>query len=207
VEVAALGVLSKAPYQLLAVREALIWRTEELARNACDTLEREDFAAAAMLTRGVAESAALIWYLLDVLRTRTDRNSAALNEVLMRVLAGWKKRAVDAEDDEPLPEAINILTCVQRLDREIPGFQSSYASLSEFAHPNWMGVTGLFSNTDQASFTTHFGRGFRSDLAGGQIGNLLNGAIELFVYAYNTIAEEMPTWLAELDQLWPDRKQ
>src|SRR4029077_15755391 len=36
VDVAALGVMSKAPFQLLCTREALIWRTEELARTACD---------------------------------------------------------------------------------------------------------------------------------------------------------------------------
>jgi hypothetical protein len=51
IDVAALGVRSKAPYQLLVVREALIWRTEELARNACNALEAEDFAVAAILTR------------------------------------------------------------------------------------------------------------------------------------------------------------
>jgi hypothetical protein len=34
VDVAALGVKSKAPFQLLCTREALIWRTEELARTA-----------------------------------------------------------------------------------------------------------------------------------------------------------------------------
>jgi len=48
IDVAALGVWSKAPFQLLCTREALIWRTEELARSACDTLERGDFVAAAL---------------------------------------------------------------------------------------------------------------------------------------------------------------
>ena len=42
---------SKAPFQLLCMREALIWRTEELARTACDALERDDFAAAAHIAR------------------------------------------------------------------------------------------------------------------------------------------------------------
>jgi len=36
-----LGARSKAPFQLLCTREALIWRTEELARTACDALERK----------------------------------------------------------------------------------------------------------------------------------------------------------------------
>lgn len=70
VDVAALGVKSKAPFQLLCTREAMIWRTEELARNACDALERDDFAAAAILTRAVTENAALVWQLLDVLEAR-----------------------------------------------------------------------------------------------------------------------------------------
>jgi hypothetical protein len=38
VDAAALGVWSKAPFQLLCTREALIWRTDELARTACDAL-------------------------------------------------------------------------------------------------------------------------------------------------------------------------
>ena len=46
VDAAVLGVWSKAPFQLLCTREALIWRTEELARTACDALERDDLAAA-----------------------------------------------------------------------------------------------------------------------------------------------------------------
>jgi hypothetical protein len=78
IEIAAIGVLSKAPFQLLTVREALIWRTEELARSACDALEKEDFTVAALLTRSIAESAAMTWYLLEILEKRagyTPRNS------------------------------------------------------------------------------------------------------------------------------------
>jgi hypothetical protein len=70
IEIAALGVRSKAPFQLLTVREALIWRTEELARGACDALEKEDFTVAALLIRSIAESAAMTWYLLEILENR-----------------------------------------------------------------------------------------------------------------------------------------
>ena len=70
VDAAALGVRSKAPFQLLCTREALIWRTEELARTACDALERDDFTAAALLARATVESAALAWRLMEVLRAR-----------------------------------------------------------------------------------------------------------------------------------------
>jgi len=83
IEVAALGVRSKAPFQLLTVREALIWRTEELARGACDALEKEDFTVAALLIRSIAESAAMTWYLLEILENRTGYTPAQLNDIPM----------------------------------------------------------------------------------------------------------------------------
>lgn len=71
IDAAALGVWSKAPFQLLCAREALIWRSEELARNACDALEREDLSVAALLTRALTENAALVSTSELVRRRRT----------------------------------------------------------------------------------------------------------------------------------------
>jgi len=137
IEVAALGVRSKVPFQLLTVREALIWRTEELARGACDALEKEDFTVAALVIRSVAESAAMTWYLLEILENRAGYTPAQLNDTLMRMFAGSKNGGAE------WPEAINALTFVKRLDKKLPGFQAAYNSLSEYAHPNWLGVCGL----------------------------------------------------------------
>jgi hypothetical protein len=67
ISAAALGVQQKAPYLLLWAREALSWRTEELARCACDLLARNDVAAGVLLTRGVIENAAFIWRLRELL--------------------------------------------------------------------------------------------------------------------------------------------
>lgn len=67
VDATALGVSSKAPFQLLCTREALIWRTEEVVRTACDALERDDLTVAALLVRATIESAAIAWKLMEVL--------------------------------------------------------------------------------------------------------------------------------------------
>ena len=156
IEIAALGVRSKAPFQLLTVREALIWRTEELARGACDALEKEDFTVAALLIRGIAESAAMTWYLLEILENRSGYTPAQLNDTLMRIFAGSRNGWADG------PEAINVLTFVKRLDRKMPGFEAAYGSLSEYSHPNWRGVSGLYSKIDRENFTVYYGRGFRN---------------------------------------------
>jgi len=198
ISVAALGVKSKAPFQLLSTREALIWRTEELARNACDALERDDLAVAAILTRAVTENAAVAWKLKDVLDTRQQQTTEQLNEILMRLLVGsriW----------EDFPQAVQILTSIDRMDKRIPGVRRGYDNLSEMTHPNWQGVFGLYSRTDEAEFTTYFGRGLRgAENNKGMVADLLVGSLNLFEYAYNKISEAMPAFLAELEEIWPE---
>jgi hypothetical protein len=195
IEIAALGVRSKAPFQLLTVREALIWRTEELGRGACGALEREDFTVAALLIRSVAESAAMTWYLLEILENRKRYTPAELNDILMRMFAGSKNGWAD------VPIAINVLTFVQRLDKKMPGFEAAYNSLSEYAHPNWRGVSGLYSKIDRENFTVHYGRGLRAGLAGNEMVNALIGGLLTFQAGYNKIADAMPAFLAELEKL------
>ena len=197
-DAAALGVWSKAPFQLLCTCEALIWRTEELARTACDALEREDFVAAALLTRGTVESAALAWKLMEVLDDRQKLSPQELNEVLMRMLAGSR-----IWDDGP--QALQILSCIDRMDKTAPGVRKSYDILSEIAHPNWRGVFGMYSKTDEAKFTARFGRGLRStDGTKGAIVNALLGALDLLKFAHNRISDRMPGFLAKLPSIWPD---
>ena len=196
VEVAAINTLSKAPFQLLTVREALFWRTEELARNACDALDKEDFAVAALLTRAIAESAAMVWYLLEILEQRSNYSPGELNDKLMRMFGGSKQWS-DA------PQAINVLTFVQRMNKTIPGFEAGYASLSEYAHPNYVGVAGLYSKIDRKNHTVYFGRSFRAELAGSQLAHALVGALLAFELGYNNIADIMPVWIDELQKIWP----
>lgn len=198
VDVVALGVRSKAPFQLLCTREALIWRTEELARTACDALERGDFAAAAILTRAVIENVALIWKLKDVLETRGKYDRQQLNDLLMRLLGGSKNWP-------EAPNPVNVLTCLEKIGKEIPGILPSYNSLSEIAHPNWHGVAALYSNNDEQSLIAYFGRGlcnaenFRRSIVSA-LGDSLRG----FDYAYNRISDLMPAFLDDLESMWSD---
>jgi hypothetical protein len=194
IEVAALGVRSKAPYQLLVVREALIWRTEELARNACKSLECDDFAVAAILTRSITENAALTWKLKEILDKRTGKSPEELNTALMRALAGSKTW-------EEAPAPYNVLSCLDALAKTIDGARQTYESLSEFSHPNWRGVMGLYSRTDKEKFITYFGHGFGGSLAKHQIAAALCAALGVFEYAYNAISDAMPQWISELEPL------
>lgn len=197
VDVAALGVKSKAPYQLLCTREAVIWRTEELARNACDALERYDFAAAAILTRAVTENAAMTWTLMTVLDGRGKYTPQQLNDLLMRLLGGsmWPEA----------PKPVHVNDLLRKIEKEIPGVMASYDSLSEIAHPNWSGVVGLYSRADQKTFITYFGRGLHAaDRTRENIANAMLGSLGAFEFAYNRISDLMPAFLTELESIWSE---
>jgi hypothetical protein len=161
----------------------------------CDALEIEDFTVAALLIRCIAESAAMTWYLLEILENRKGYTPAQLNDILMRMFAGSKNGWADG------PEAINVLTFVKRLDKQMPGFEAAYHSLSEYAHPNWRGVSGLYANIDRENFTVHYGRGLRAEPAGNEMANALVGGLLTFEAGYNKIADAMPAFLAELETL------
>jgi hypothetical protein len=201
IEVAALGVRSKAPYQLLVIREALIWRTEELARNACKAIEEEDFSVVALLARGIAESAAMIWYLVKVLEDRIGYTPDELHDKLMQMLVGMKRKKDKAmePDADDLPEAINVATFVKHVKRELPGFDEAYNLLSEFAHPNWLGVAGLYSKHDVENFRTEFGRGLNPQ-RGRKLAHALTLGLATFEIGYNKITYAMPAFLAELEK-------
>jgi len=198
IDVAAVGVREKAPFFVLCLRECLLWRVEELSRNATAALERGDEAVGIILARCVTEAAAMMWRLLKLIENRAEHGISAINEDVRRMWLGWK---VDPDD---LPEAINVMTMLRHLDRDMPGVLKAYDHLSEFAHPNWNGVAGLYCRTDYEDHIAYFGRQARGDSNTTAACNLLVGALGTFEHAYNELAEVIPVWLSELTPMWAD---
>jgi hypothetical protein len=196
ISLAELGVRSKFPYLLICVREALLWRTEELARCACDALSKDHVAAGILLTRAVLESAAVIWRLKEVLERRRVYSPADLDDKFEKLLLGWKA-------DPDFPQAFNILTLIDHLDQQFHGVRARYDELSEFAHPNWSGAFGLFAITDSETYITQFGRGLRRTPSAAKeiAATALRAYLELFERAYNSISDALPEFIAELEPL------
>jgi hypothetical protein len=90
---------------------------------------------------------------------------------------------------------------IGHMEKQIPGVQERYNQLSEFAHPNWSGVLGLYSVTDRSAYITTFGRGLRRtpSAAKEQAAMTLCAFLELFEHAYNSISDNLPGYLEELE--------
>ena len=176
----------KTGAKVLMLREAIIWRMEELSRNALARLDDNDLVASAMLTRGVMETTAAVVY-LDKLVTRGINEGITddLDDKLTGFLTGsriW----------EELGGAINVLTMIDAVEKVIPGYRRNYEVLCEYAHPNWSGTHGAYATINKETYTVTLSRGGRSpDNGKNMLGGFLGGSVGLFIGYYNTLGNKL----------------
>lgn len=198
VDPASISLSAKIPYKAILYREALIWRTEELARCACDLYHQEAIVSAIILTRATTENAAAIWYLMQLIQNAAQDKE--LDEQIMQLLMG-------SRSNNEMPDAVHVLKMLRKAEKSIPGIFSAYESLSEYAHPNWSGTSRLYSKTDPGKFLTHLGKNVRSiDPPLGLGLNSLIAALAMFEYAYNKISDLMPGFVSVCETTLRDSK-
>ncbi len=182
VDPAELGTIAKIPTKVLCYREALLWRTEELSRSACRHYESEDLASAITLTRAAIEGIAATWYLKSsVEKVVKNKSVGSFDDKIMRLLQG-------SRDELSEYDAYNVLDFIDSIDKRIPNFRNVYESLCEYAHPNWSGVSGLFSRVDHEKVLTEFGRNLRNTERQASLGlHALIGSLAMYQLAYEGI--------------------
>jgi len=182
---------SKLPFKALLYREALIWRMAELARGAMENFEKDRLALAILETHAAVETSAALWYLhakLDA--TLTAGAVGDVDDFLMKLAMGSRT------DTDIMPQAISVLTFVDRVEKDAEGFRHQYDRLSEFAHPNWAGTALLYSKPDPPNLWTDFGANIRGVDGPKNVGVInLSVALMFFERSYNRIADIMPAFI------------
>ncbi len=181
---------AKIPFKALIYREVLIWRFVELTRSAFENYTNSRLGSATVLTRAAVETTAALWYLDGKIGDVIEKsNVGGIDEHLMRLLCGYK-------NVPDMPDPINVLTFVDRVDKKIDGFRSEYDELSEFAHPNWCGTSLLYSKDNKEKIWTDFGNDIKNLEHVKEVGtsNLVT-ALEIFDHKYNRIADMMPEFI------------
>jgi hypothetical protein len=184
----ALTWVSKTPYVAMCFREAQFCRAEEFARAACDMFERNDVVVGIANTRAMIESVVAIWFLNEKMKRQiTHGLEFDIHEQMVQLLMGFKNEAT-------FPAAINILTVIDKFNKEVPGFRAQYDRLSEFAHPNYSGALGAFGTRDGDVAITWFRKGDGANKDAARrigLGNLVPG-LAILEIVYNETAELMP---------------
>ena len=181
---------SKLPSKALLYRAALIWRMAELSRGAYDKFNQDKLAAAILLTRAAVETSAGLWYLCAKLDAALKSRAVGdIDEYLMRLSMG-------SRTDATLPQAVSVITFVDRVEKDVEGFRHQYDLLSEFAHPNWAGTALLYSKPDPPNLWTDFGANIRGNEGPKKIGVInLSVALMFFERSYNRVADLMSPFI------------
>ena len=104
------------------------------------------------------------------------------------------KALFGAKDGRGPAEAVNILTAINHVNKEVENFKNIYDSLSEFAHPNWSGVSGSYSKIDKENIWLDLGIEVREVPL--IIGLLpLVGTLEFFKIYYNKMVDVLPDFI------------
>jgi hypothetical protein len=193
--------LKKLPGMAMWYRETMIWRFTELAQDALQKFERKRFASAMVLTRAAVETGAGLWYLHEKIKKAIAANDLGdLGEKLERLNVGYKEPSALAE----FPEAVNVMTFVDELNKKIDNFKRSYATLCEYSHPNHQGAAGLFSWPHPDTGLVDFGSNIRGMDTHEAICALnLSAAVMMFDHCYGAIAKSMPQLVALCERTKP----
>ena len=197
----ALSQLSKLPFKVLVCREALNWRMAELGRTAFEEFEKDNLAAAIVLTRAAVETSAALWFLCAKVDASVDSAEIGdLDDYVMKLTMGIATDPpTDASTGAPVtPRPVRIGKFLDRVEKDISGFKLQYGYLSEYAHPNWAATVYLYSKFDKENGAADFGQNIRTPDGTKHIcATNLSVALRMFERSYNRIADLMPV-LTEL---------
>jgi hypothetical protein len=146
---------SKIAWKLAIYHHALLHRIVALMDGAAVAWNRKCTLSAMLSARALMETITLIAELerrIVYLLTREDLgglDAIAQNGIFASRDPEWIAQF-------PESKAINILTCIEKFDRTIPGFKGQYERLSERCHPNSLGHNFMFSVLDRSSGTVAF---------------------------------------------------
>lgn len=192
VEIHAGGVstIAKTPYKLLIFREALIWRLAETSEVALSLFKDRKHVSAIIMIRSVIECAAACWFILELIEEYQEKRSLTkLDEKVTRLLMGQKWNS-------ELPSAVHINDMLRSADKTVTGMFKSYDIMSEYAHPNWSGVFGMYGKRGGEDYIALFGENIRKGDGVLKVGiNGLLGALTAFEFAYNRISDLMPEFV------------
>ncbi len=184
VEAVALTWKSKVPFKALSLREVLIHRIAELSMVAVDLFECNKLVPAFIITRAVVETVAMTYLF-------SQKNSEFLGSKDVKKLDEFLMKAMFGSRDSSTPlDSYNVLTAVDKMDKEYNGFRKMYDWLCEFTHPNWSGVLGAYGQLDREKYSLSLGsENSRIPIILGLAP--FNASLKLFEHYYNDLAEQL----------------
>lgn len=133
-------------------RQVSLRRIVDLAESAEASFLQGRLLPGCTLTRSAVETVAIqyaVWKKLGALTDASDHRG--IHTLLMSVVFGRR----DKGDGWP-NKSMSVLTAIDHLDKQFPGFRSEYDRLSEYVHPGLAGGYGMYVRTEGEGLRSYF---------------------------------------------------
>lgn len=196
------SVKAKIPTKLADLRAGLLYRVAELASVSIRCLKDAEVAAAIVLARSVLETTAAIWFVTRKVERAIDKaNVDELDDDLMKMLLGFKASKPSPE----MPDAINVMTFIKHVGKDIDNIEGVYADLSEYAHPNWAGTAFLYSTPDPVNVWVDYSPTKNNETPRRLVLVALEISVVMFEHFHTRIDELLPKLIELSEKSLADR--
>jgi hypothetical protein len=135
-------------------RQVSLRRIVDLAESAEAFFLQGRLLPGCTLTRSAVETVAVQYAVWKKLGTLTDAlDSRGIHSLLMSVVFGRRDKGDDWRN-----KSMHVLTAIDHLDKQFPGFRSEYDRLSEYVHPGLAGGYGMYVRTEGERLRSYFGQ-------------------------------------------------
>lgn len=133
------------------IHRLLVYRIYEIGQSAYNSLNEKKWLSSALLTRAAGETMSILYIFNKKIKDVYQNKDIDIN---LEEFAGkifLSSRYNVSEKDEPFLKATNIITYIEKVNKDIKFFKDSYELLSEYCHPNSL---GLITSEYRRSFIT-----------------------------------------------------
>ena len=156
---------AKHPFKVMSFVNAMTWRMYDISSASLMLMKNNAIIPSLCLVRVCWENMVATYELKELVKDCCEQKMIPIDidETLMRILYSNRydkdNRYVGGEHYENFKDykAKNILTLVQKLEKEYPQTKDFYSTICEFVHPNGDGVGGSYSQLDESTHTVSFG--------------------------------------------------
>ena len=151
----------KVAWKAKVLYQCLVRRVLDAADGTVLGWNADNLLTAITMARSLVETAAALFDLSENLSKAVSRGSLdEADAILMARMFAWKKAPGVAED---IPASTNVLTLIDRLDDWLRKRGASaaiirafYEDVSEFVHPNNLGIAQIYTDNDDAKRSVSF---------------------------------------------------
>ena len=122
----------------------VLHRSLNLLDGICVAWNNETPVISLILCRTLQENIAVAYDMIVKIHNFID------NENFDKIRELIKNRTCGGRDFPEMPKITNFMTAIDKTDKSFKGFKHCYELLSEYSHPNYLGMEYLYGNLDKS---------------------------------------------------------